>query len=70
MTTTTTTTVLVLTCVLLVAGASCGPVAAATSTLDRPRISADAVYPPPAQSRTRRHLYGHLLTDLYDADYN
>jgi len=61
-----TTELFVLTCVLLVVGASCGPAAAATSTLDRPSIS-DAVYEP--QSWPRRHVLGHLLADPYDADY-
>lgn len=61
-----TTELLVLTCVLLVVGASCSPVASSTSTLDRAPISA-AVYQP--QSRPRRHVLGHLLADPYDADY-
>jgi len=66
-----TTELVLLTCVLLLTGAGCGPVAEAASLLERPSLL-DAVYRPLSSSRpARRSLYGHLLVDRgADDDYS
>jgi len=63
-----TTEVLILTSALLfISGSSCSPVAEATSTLDRSRMS---VYPPsPQQPWPRRYIYGSVLREPYMMDY-
>jgi len=58
----------ILTGVLFVTGATCSPVIEASSSLDRPQLSSD-VYRP-SLSLSRRYLYGHLLTEPYDAEYS